>query len=127
MDQLSAAELLELIHLGESSIDSQFQFWLTTTFATIVGVFAGREVLSQRMRLMVCGLYLLATFVFVSRWFYDGLDPFRYNTALADAGIILPAPRATLLSRLLLFAFGTAATLYFVLRRSQQLNAEEDG
>jgi len=120
MDQLNAAELLELIHLGESSIDSQFQFWLTTTFATIVGAFAGREVLSQRMRLMVCGLYLLATFVFVSRWFYEGLDLFQYNAALADAGIILPAPMATLLSRLLLFAFGTAATLYFVLRRSQQ-------
>ena len=47
MDQLSPGELYELILLGEASIDSQFQLWLTCTFATIVASVAARQAVYQ--------------------------------------------------------------------------------
>ena len=115
MEQLSPGELLELIVLGEASIDVQFQRWLTSTFATIVASFAGRHLLTTKMRWIVSVLYVLATFVFVSRWYYDGVDLFAYRVLLTQAGIDDPIPIATLLSRLVLILSGTLATLYFVL------------
>ena len=96
MEQLSPAELLEFIMLHESVIDSQLQFWMTATFAIVVASFAARDVLTHRMRLIVSGLYLVATFVFASRWLYAVLDILVYATALSDIGItMLPVPWAT--------------------------------
>ena len=73
------------------------------------------ELLTTKMRWIVSVLYVLATFVFVSRWYYDGVDLFAYRVLLRQAGIDDPIPIATLLSRLVLILSGTLATLYFVL------------
>ena len=115
MEQLSPAELLELIVLHESVIDSQLQFWMTATFAIVVATFAARDVLTHRMRLIVSGLYLVATFVFASRWLYEVLDILVFATALSDVGITLPVPWATIVGRIVLMSFGTLVTLYFVI------------
>ena len=115
MEQLSPAELLEFILLHESVIDSQLQFWMTATFAIVVASFAARDVLTHRMRLIVSGLYLVATFVFASRWLYQVLDILVYATALSDVGITGHVPWATIVGRIVLMSFGTAATLYFVI------------
>ena len=115
------AELLELILLHESVIDSQLQFWMTATFAIVVASFAARDVLTHRMRLIVSGLYLVATFVFASRWLYAVLDILVYATALSDIGItMLPAPWATIVGRIVLMSFGTLMTLYFVIVGSKR-------
>ena len=82
MEQLSPAELLEFIMLHESVIDSQLQFWMTATFGIVVASFAARDVLTHRMRLIVSGLYLVATFVFASRWLYAVLDILVYCRCL---------------------------------------------
>jgi len=39
VDQISSADLLNLVLAQRSSIDLQFQFWLTITFAVIVASF----------------------------------------------------------------------------------------
>jgi len=114
MDQLSPGELLELILLSEASIDLQVQLWLTATFATIVASFAARHQLTPKMRWIVSFLYVLATFVFASRWYYEVGDLLAYTEALAKAGIDNPMPFATGLSRIVLMSFGTLATLYFI-------------
>ena len=120
MDQLSTAELMELIFLHQSMIDTQVQFWMTATFAIVVASFARRSFLTRTTRLMVCGLYLVATFVFVSRWAYVTRDIFTLNQALADLGVTLAPPWATIFARVVLMAFGTLATLHFVLARSSR-------
>ena len=66
------------------------------------------------MRWVVSVLYLLATFVFVSRWYYDGIDTQAYREMLTHAGIDDPVPIATLVSRIVLMLFGMLATLYFL-------------
>ncbi len=120
MEQLSPAELLEFIMLHESVIDSQLQFWMTATFAIVVASFAARDVLTHRMRLIVSGLYLVATFVFASRWLYEVLDILVYATALSDVGITMPAPLATIVGRIVLMSFGTLVTVYFVIVGSKR-------
>ena len=68
------------------------------------------------MRLIVSGLYLVATFVFASRWLYAALDILVYAPALSDVGITsLPVPWATIVGRIVLMSFGTLMTLYFVI------------
>ena len=114
VQQPSIAELLELILLSESSIDSQIQFWLTTTFATIVASFAGRNLLDKRMRFIVSALYLSATFVFASRWYYDVVDISQYQDMLAVLGYESTPPLATAVGRMFLMATGTLATMFFV-------------
>ena len=112
--QPTIAELLELILLSESSIDSQAQGWLTATFATIVASFVARNLLSRRMRFIVSGLYLSATFVFASRWYYDAVDISHYQNMLAVLGYESAPPLATAIGRIFLMATGTLATMFFV-------------
>ena len=114
MEQLSAAELLELIVLGEASIDVQFQLWLTSTFATIVASFAGRHLLTTKMRWVVTVLYLLATFVFASRAYYDAGNITLYREMLTQVGFENATPVATVVSRVALMLCGMLATVYFL-------------
>lgn len=118
MDQLSPAELLGLKNLQESFADAHIYYWLTTTFTTIVAAGAGREILTTRMRLIVSGLYVLASFVFVSRWIAESLEIFRYYPPLAEFGISTTFPRATVYGQTFLFLAGTVSTPNFVLRGS---------
>ena len=114
VQQPTIAELLELILMSEESIDTQFQFWLTTTFATIIASFAARDLLNRSMRMLISALYLSATFVFASRWYYEGVDLFRYGEMLDGLGFQSEVPVATAFSRVLLMSLGTLATIYFV-------------
>jgi hypothetical protein len=114
MNQLSPGELYELILLGEASIDAQFQLWLTCTFATIVASFAARSLLTKKMRWIVAALYLLVTFVYVSRLYYDGVVIFAHRDALSQLGLEHPSVFVTGVGRVVTMFFGTLATLYFI-------------
>ena len=118
MEQPTIAELLELIMMSESSIDTQFQSWLTITFATIVASFVARNVLTPKIRMITSSLYLVATFVLASRWYYDGQDIVVYIEMLATLDFTSPPPIAASLSRMLLMVLGTFATLYFVYEKN---------
>lgn len=72
MDQVSTSDLLNLLLTQRASIDMQFQFWLSITFAVIVaGLVAGRRV-NLKLRLLAAVLYVLATAHLATRWMYDG-------------------------------------------------------
>ncbi len=113
-DSPTFAELRELVSLSEASIDSQFQFWLTVTFAIIVASFAARHLLSGKLRHVITFLYLLSTFVFASRWYYDYLDLVQYGEMLEALGFDVLIPFPTAISRILLMAIGTLVGIYFV-------------
>ncbi len=114
MDNPTTAELLELILLSESSIDAQSQFWLTVTFATIVASFSARNILSNKLRALVSLLYLTATVVFASRWYYDAADILIYQAMLFELGYENGSPTVTAISRVVLWLLGVASTLYFI-------------
>ena len=108
------AELQELTTLSEASIDSQFQFWLTVTFAIIVASFAGRHVMTTTLKHITAFLYTLSTVVFASRWYYDYLDLRHYESLFIEIGHDPSPPLVTAFSRILLMSLGSIATLYFV-------------
>ncbi len=123
MENLDPANLLELVLLSESAIDYQVEFWLTVSFATVVGGFAARELLTKHMRWMICALYLIATVVFASRWYYNFLDINLYMEALDAFGIDSEPPKVTAIGRMLLMSLGSIATVYFVLIGSRARDA----
>lgn len=125
MDQFSPAELAELFHLRESVIDTQFQFWITTTFAVIVASFVAGRRFSRRLRAVVALLYSIATVVMTSRWYYAAMEAILFRDQLREFGVPVEAPRVTIVSRIILVALGTSMALVFLI--SERLRGEADG
>jgi formate hydrogenlyase subunit 3/multisubunit Na+/H+ antiporter MnhD subunit len=115
VDQFSPAELTELYFIRESVIDAQFQFWITITFAVIAANFVAGKRLSLRSRSAIALLYALAVVVLVSRWYFVAVEATQFRQQLNDLGIMLNFPWATAISRIVLVALGTAASLIFLL------------
>ena len=124
MDQISAAELVELFYIRESVIDVQFQYWLTITFAVIVASFVAKGHLNKTLRSAVALLYLLATVVLISRWYYVAMDVAQLFGQLQELGVSTDIPWVTIISRVFLVALGTSAALIFLL--SEKLPGEPD-
>lgn len=122
MDSITTTDLLQLILASEQFIDDQIEFWLTVTFATIVASFAGDKLLTVQNRIIVSVLYILATILFMSRWYYEFLDLTVYIELLGSRDVRLDTPVVTIFSRLALVAAGTLATLYFVNTRVNRKN-----
>ena len=124
MDQMSTAELTELYLTMQSSISTQFEYWLTVTFAIVVARFVAGTRLNRKLRFGLALLYALACAVLLSRWTYSGLDMTSFRAALLESGVVLITPWVTIISRLLLFTLGTAASLYFLV--SERPSASEE-
>jgi hypothetical protein len=124
MDQFSPAELLELLYMRESVIDTQFQYWITITFAVIVASFVAKGYLSNRLRSVVTLLYLLATVVLISRWYYVALDVIGLAAQLQELGAPPNTPYLTMISRVVLVTFGTSAAVIFLFSKKFRGEAE---
>ena len=114
MESIASADLIELILLQRGSFDTQFQFWITTTFAVIVASFAAGSRLSGRYRLVVAALYILSTFMLFARWAYDGREMLLLVTEVQSRGIDFRPPIVFALAKLVLIVFGTVTTLTFL-------------
>jgi hypothetical protein len=116
MDQYSPAELSELFLLAQTSIDTQFQYWITITFAVVAAAFAAGERLTQRLRYVVVALYSLATFTLFMRALSTGEDARVILQTLAESGsLIFGIDLTVAVSRPLVFVMGTIAANYFLL------------
>lgn len=124
MDQYSAFELTELFYNRGSAIDTQFQYWMTFTFAVIVARFVAGSRLSSRLRAVAAILYAIATLVVLSRWYYAGIDAGAYAEKLRELGISISVPWITVFSRGTLMVLGSSAAVFFLL--SKRLDEELD-
>ena len=117
MDQYSPPELAELALLAGASMDTQFQYWISVTFAVVVASFVAGERLSRPMRLLAATLYLLASILLISRFLQFAQTTRIYEIALEDASSpSIAAGRLIVFTRFVLFALGTASALYFLLK-----------
>jgi hypothetical protein len=114
LDGVSTGEILQLMIEHEQFIDSQVEFWLTVTFATIVASFVGKSVLTKTMRRIATVLYLVASAVFVSRMLYEAQDLIGYIDMLEPRGVLINPPYLTAIARYILIILGVSATVYFV-------------
>lgn len=116
MDQYSYAELTEFIFLAYASADTQFQYWVTITFAAVVAGFVAGERLTLSLRILVAVLYLLASVTLAVR-FQNAMitvGTIRDRLLEADAYMITTTNLAPL--RIPLFLLGSAAAVFFLIR-----------
>ena len=60
MEQFSPAELAETAFLTRASMDDQFQYWISITFAAVAAVFIAGKRHTQTMRYVIVVIYALA-------------------------------------------------------------------
>ena len=120
MDQIPTPDLLNALMAQRASIDLQFQFWLTITFAVIVASFIAGERLGRTLRWLAASLYGLATLHLAVRWMYDGGVGERWVAVLVSRGVDIGIPWVAAYLRMALMLIGTASALAFLLRNPRR-------
>ena len=119
MDQVPTSDLLNLLLAQRASIDMQFQFWLSITFAVIVAGFVAGRRLDLKLRLLAAVLYALATAHLATRWMYDGSIGERWVEVLVSRGIDIGIPWHSVYLRMLVMLLGTVSALVFLFRHDR--------
>ncbi|KAA1193994.1 hypothetical protein F0M18_00680 [Pseudohalioglobus sediminis] len=114
MEGLTVAEAMELIRINEEAIAIQFQTWLTITFATIVAIFAGRNLLTRLIRWLVTLLYLLASLSVAAMSIYLAEGNAQLIAGLNSHDVAIATPVFAGSVFFVLFLVGVATTVYFI-------------
>ncbi len=114
MNEITVAELIELLQNESASIDMQFQLWMTLTTAVIIASFAARHHLSFWMRVFIAVMYSLASATIAFRYANDASQWVFLNNELGSRGVNYPAFIDLRILRGLVFSCGTAGTLVFM-------------
>jgi undecaprenyl pyrophosphate phosphatase UppP len=114
MEALTVAEALELIRINEEAMSTQFETWLTITFATIVSVFVGKHLLNRVIRWLITLLYSLASLMVIAMAIYLAESNARLVLVLAKMGAEVEGPVFAGAVALFLFLAGVGTTIYFI-------------
>lgn len=113
-----ASDLFALLQTMTAGMDSQFEFWLTLTFALAVSTFLAAGVLTRGARVAIAILYVLSIYlVWLQHSFH--VEQGRYLLSLlVDLGVEIPSATGELVDavRTVIFLAGSLAALVFVLR-----------
>jgi len=113
-----ASDLFALLQTAAAGIDSQFEFWLTLTFALLVSTFLAGGVLTRGARIAIAVLYVLSVYlVWLQQMFH--VEQGRYLISLlADLGVETPLAIGELADRIraVIFFVGSFSAVVFVLR-----------
>ena len=105
--------------MERSSIDMQFQFWLTITFAVLVAGFVAGQRLNRGLRWLAALLYALASAHLMLRWMYDGTVGQHWVEELNRRGVDIAIPWTAVFLRMALMGIGTISTLIFLVTASK--------
>ena len=125
MESLSSAELMEVITLLESSIDVQFQIWITATFAFIAANFVARGQLPKLVLFVTIALYSAIVIALWLRWITDGARGVILIQELNSRGIDFSSSSAAAIFRLATYTVGSATTVFLAIyfdRKGKNLN-----
>ncbi len=114
MNEITVAELIELLQNESASIDMQFQLWITITSAVVIASFAARHHLSFWMRAFVAVMYALASAIIAIRYANDASQFVFLHNELRIRGVDYPTFIDLRILRGLVYSFGTFATLVFM-------------
>jgi hypothetical protein len=120
MDQIPTADLLNLLLTQRGSVDLQFQFWLSITFAVIVARFVAGRRLDFKLRLLAAVLYVLATAHLATRWMYDGGVGERWVNVLVSRGVDIGIPWHSVYLRMAVMLLGTVSALVILFRHDRR-------
>jgi hypothetical protein len=120
MDQIPTPDLLSLLLTQRASIDLQFQFWLSITFAVIVAGFVAGQRFDFKLRSLAAVLYVLATAHLATRWMYDGAVGERWTKVLVSRGVDIGIPWTSVYLRMAVMLLGTVSALVFLFRHGRR-------
>jgi len=69
---LTTYEALDLMVTLSDQLDSIFGYWISTSFAMVVGIYVAKEHLNFGLAMCIGVLYLIASMMFGSRWIAAG-------------------------------------------------------
>lgn len=119
MEQLSVAQAIELIRVNEAAIITQFQTWLTITFASIVAVFAAKELFSFHIKWLITILYLCASITITGISVYLAESNVVMILALQAKGVEFASPLFAGIALFVLVSVGMMTTCYFIHTQSR--------
>ncbi len=117
VNEITVAELIELLQNESASIDMQFQLWITITSAVVIASFAARHHLSFWMRAFVAVMYTLASATIAFRYANDASQFVFLKNELDIRGVDYPTFIDLRILRAFVYSCGTVATLVLVFFR----------
>jgi hypothetical protein len=111
-------DLLELLRSGNDGLDSNFQFWVSSSFAVLMAFFFAHGKLVSYVKWTAISLYVACSVLFFIRMISHGIMIVRIRTSLEEIDSEFLTYGANAGSNIgLLFmsivVLGTAATLYY--------------
>jgi len=99
---------------------SQFEYWLTISFAIIAAAFVGRKYLTPAIAITLAFLYLLTAITGIGRWIISNINAGLYTGLAIEGGAEwVPGAQYLFILRLIVFVVGTLATLWFLYTNSK--------
>jgi hypothetical protein len=114
VNEITVAELIELLQNESASIDMQFQLWMTITSAVIIASFAARHHLTFWLRAFIAVMYTLASATIAFRYANDASQFVFLHNELRIRGVDYPTFIDLRILRGLVYSCGTVATLVFM-------------
>ena len=113
-----AADVYALLQTTTAGIDSQFEFWLTLTFALVVSTFLAGGVLTRGARITIAILYILAVYLVWLQQTFHVEQGLYLMSFLSDLGVEIPTETGVLANRIraVIFCAGSLAAVVFVVR-----------
>ncbi len=118
---MSEFELLELLRTANEAVDSNFQFWLSSSFAVLMAFFFAGDKILGYIKWVVVMLFVSSTILFVYRIQASGRVATRVREALEEMGsnyLTIDANISALViggSFMIIILLGSIATVYFCL------------
>ena len=83
---MTSFELAELLINVTGQMDSLFNYWMSASFAVLVGVYIGKDHFNKSITVSISILYLLASILFIARY-YAMSTLIVYYTELAGSSL----------------------------------------
>ena len=112
-------ELLQLLRSANEAIDSNFQFWLSSSFAVLMAFFFAGNTIVGYVKWTVVSLYLSSTILFSYRLFTSGGVAVRTRRAIEELDSEFISTTSEMSqsfigpSFMVIIGLGTIATVYF--------------
>lgn len=116
--EITEVQLLQLLLEVNQDIDTQFQVWISITFAVLVASFVAGRRLRGGARFAIAALYVCASVILYQRYMRGAVDYIPYVYQLFQTyGAPLPtgSSNVSFLLRRVLFMFGAIVTALAVL------------
>ena len=126
---MTEAELIELFIDAAQTMDSNFQFWLSITFALLVASHLAKGTISRPLQVVALSLYLAASTLFFMRHNVIGgaLESLRVEIQTLDSNILLLTGSENQTIGYLywvIFLGGTLATVVYVIVSNLRLERD---